>query len=276
MQYVSGGSIQDIMRYRFRQGLGKEAIATIISQVLSALKYLHQHKILHRDIRCGNILLDSDGTVYLTDFGLSRLFTGINPADFTPIEGTLCWMAPEVLRNKQWSVKSDIWALGITALEMARGSAPYSNLPEMKAIMLILENPSPTFDQSSEKEKFGRSLKDFVDLCLEKDASKRHASDFFTKHRLFKNHPAKKDLLVEEIIRSIPPLPQRARELRIPEKALSQQVYYGLSPRSSVFVDPSGPTLQDYYAHGMMSNSFESAVLRGLSDADEWDFGKSH
>eukprot|EP00002_Diphylleia_rotans_P005863 TRINITY_DN1506_c0_g1_i4.p1 TRINITY_DN1506_c0_g1~~TRINITY_DN1506_c0_g1_i4.p1 ORF type:complete len:390 (-),score=60.29 TRINITY_DN1506_c0_g1_i4:433-1602(-) len=272
MQYVGGGSCQDIIRYKFKTGIDRDCISTILFQVLHALSYLHQNKVLHRDIRSGNILIGYDGSVVLTDFGLSSIFTGRSTAEYAPVEGTLNWVSPEVLSGQPHTTKSDVWSLGITVLELARGSVPFANIPDMQVMMLILESASPTFDQPSDKALFSRSLKDLVDSCLQKDPSHRPSVDACLKHRFFKKYPPKKEYLASHLLSGVPSLPKRAAELRVPERAMSQQVYYGIStPASSS--GKSDLSIKKYYENGMMSESFRELEL-GKAEADDmWDFG---
>eukprot|EP00002_Diphylleia_rotans_P005864 TRINITY_DN1506_c0_g1_i6.p2 TRINITY_DN1506_c0_g1~~TRINITY_DN1506_c0_g1_i6.p2 ORF type:complete len:164 (-),score=31.90 TRINITY_DN1506_c0_g1_i6:433-924(-) len=142
----------------------------------------------------------------------------------------------------------------------------------MQVMMLILESASPTFDQPSDKALFSRSLKDLVDSCLQKDPSHRPSVDACLKHRFFKKYPPKKEYLASHLLSGVPSLPKRAAELRVPERAMSQQVYYGIStPASSS--GKSDLSIKKYYENGMMSESFRELEL-GKAEADDmWDFG---
>lgn len=145
--FVSGGSCLDVMRARFPNGLEEGIIAAILCQALSGLEYLHKSGHIHRDVKCGNLLVDkTDGSIKLADFGVSSslMEDGERKGVRKTFVGTPCWMAPEVsiivyLISCQviemaggYNTRADIWSFGITALELAYGSAPFSKYPPMK------------------------------------------------------------------------------------------------------------------------------------------------
>jgi serine/threonine kinase 4 len=86
---------------------------------------LHEHKKIHRDIKAANILLDHKGIAKLADFGVSAESMYTNAGHNTHI-GSPYWMSPEVMRYSEYNHKTDIWSLGITAIELAQGAVPYS------------------------------------------------------------------------------------------------------------------------------------------------------
>ncbi|KAL0322480.1 UNVERIFIED_CONTAM: Serine/threonine-protein kinase BLUS1 [Sesamum angustifolium] len=142
MPFMSGGSLQSIIASSFPDGLPEPCIATVLKEILSALSYLHGQGHLHRDIKAGNILVDSNGSVKLADFGVSasiyesNLTHGLGRSSsssslrLTDFTGTPYWMAPEVIHSHTgYGFKADIWSFGITALELAHGRPPLSDLP---------------------------------------------------------------------------------------------------------------------------------------------------
>lgn len=109
-----------------------------------------------------------EGNVFLSDFGVSaQLKKGQKRKTFV---GSPCWMAPEVMEQTGHDFAADIWSLGITAIEMGEGEAPYASLPAMKVLMNILKKDPPTLSNS---EKWDESFRQFVAACLQKDPSKR-------------------------------------------------------------------------------------------------------
>ncbi len=124
--------------------------------VLRALDYMHHHEGIHRDVKADNILLHGDGSVTLTDFGVSAasrhdpisvegaLRTGVMARTFV---GTPCWMAPEVMEQTAgYDSSADIWSFGITLVEMARGKPPLARMPPMQVLLKTLRDPAPTLD----------------------------------------------------------------------------------------------------------------------------------
>lgn len=131
---MAGGSVDKIVQNSFPNGLKDQAlIATILKETLEGLKYLHQNNQIHRDIKAANILIGSDGSVKIADFGVAaKLKEGKKRNTFI---GSPCWMAPEVFEQDKkggYDSKADLWSLGITALELANGRPPNYELTTMK------------------------------------------------------------------------------------------------------------------------------------------------
>jgi len=219
MPYVHGGSILNIMRFRFQDGLEEPAIATIMKEVLKALEYLHRNGIIHRDIKAGNILLDSDGHVMLADFGVAAALErggswGNRMISRNTFVGTPCWMAPEVMQQEfGYDSKADIWSFGITLLELAHGHAPFAKLPPMKVLIMTLQNPPPTLDQTESKKHFSKAMRDIVAKCLVKDPKQRPTAAQLLEHKFFKTaHDA--HYLQRHVLEGLPPVPVRVEMMR--------------------------------------------------------------
>jgi len=168
MEYCGAGSVSDIMRLR-KKTLTEEEIATVLSDTLKGLEYLHLRKKIHRDIKAGNILLNNEGHAKLADFGVAGQLTDTMAKRNTVI-GTPFWMAPEVIQEIGYDCVADIWSLGITALEMAEGKPPYGDIHPMRAIFMIPTKPPPTFRDS---DRWSPQFIDFVSRCLVKTPEKR-------------------------------------------------------------------------------------------------------
>lgn len=168
MEYCGGGSVSDVMRIRKRT-LQEDEIATILCDTLKGLEYLHQRRKIHRDIKAGNILLNSEGHAKLADFGVAGQLTDTMAKRNTVI-GTPFWMAPEVIQEIGYDCVADIWSLGITALEMAEGKPPYGDIHPMRAIFMIPTKPPPSF---RDPDKWSPEFIDFVSRCLVKNPEER-------------------------------------------------------------------------------------------------------
>ncbi|KAK8943744.1 CBL-interacting serine/threonine-protein kinase 21 [Platanthera guangdongensis] len=177
MPYMAGGSCLHIMKSAFPNGFEELIIATVLKEVLKGLEYLHHRGHIHRDVKAGNILVDSKGGVKLGDFGVSAcLFvSGDRQRSRNTFVGTPCWFIYETLDSLSaiifrvfilpyrirfflllgWHLRADIWSFGITALELAHGHAPFSKYPPMKVLLMTLQNAPPGLDYESDK-KFSR------------------------------------------------------------------------------------------------------------------------
>jgi len=179
MEYCGAGSICDLMAI-CEKTLLEDQIAIIMRMSLQGLQYLHSQKIIHRDIKSGNILLNHEGDCKLADFGVSAELTNTMNKRKTVI-GTPYWMAPEVLQSAEYDGKADIWSLGITAIELAVGEPPHSDIHPMRAIFLIPQSDPPTLPEPS---KWSAEFHDFLKVCLVKNPSERPSAEF-----LLSNHP---------------------------------------------------------------------------------------
>ncbi|XP_031742161.1 serine/threonine-protein kinase BLUS1 isoform X4 [Cucumis sativus] len=224
MPYMSGGSCLHIMKSAYSEGFDEPVIATLLREVLKALVYLHAHGHIHRDVKAGNILLDSNGTVKLADFGVSACMfdTGDRQRSRNTFVGTPCWMAPEVMQQLHgYDFKADIWSFGITALELAHGHAPFSKYPPMKVLLMTLQNAPPGLDYERDK-RFSKSFKEMVATCLVKDPKKRPSSEKLLKHPFFK-HARSVDYLTRTILDGLDPLGDRFKKLKAKEADLLGQ-----------------------------------------------------
>ncbi|TKY47944.1 Serine/threonine-protein kinase fray2 [Spatholobus suberectus] len=220
MPFMDEGSCLHLMKIAYTDGFEEDAIGSTLKETLKALHYLHQHGHIHRDVKAGNILLDSNGAVKLADFGVAAcLFdAGDRHRSRNTFVGTPCWMAPEVLQPEGgYNSKADIWSFGITALELAHGHAPFSKYPPMKVLLMTIQNAPPGLDYDRDK-KFSKSFKEMVAMCLVKDQTKRPSAEKLLKHSFFK-HAKPPELSVKKLFADLPPLWNRVKALQLKDAA---------------------------------------------------------
>ncbi|KDD76752.1 protein kinase, partial [Helicosporidium sp. ATCC 50920] len=219
MPYVSGGSVLNIMRFAYPDGLDEPVIATIMRDVLRGLEYLHRRGIIHRDVKAGNILLDAGGHVLLADFGVATTLErggswGNLVLARNTFVGTPCWMAPEVMEQTQgYDERADIWSFGITLLEMAHGHAPFARLPPMKVLLMTLQNPPPTLDSEPTKKPYSKAMRELVAKCLVKDPARRPSASSLLEHKFFKTaHDS--SYLQRHLLAGLPSVPERVQLMK--------------------------------------------------------------
>ncbi|RMZ54228.1 hypothetical protein APUTEX25_000579 [Auxenochlorella protothecoides] len=258
MPYVSGGSVQNIMRFAYSDGLEEGVIATIMRDVLRGLDYLHSHGIIHRDVKAGNILLTSSGQVLLADFGVAATLErggswGNRVVARSTFVGTPCWMAPEVMEQSHgYDARADVWSFGITLLECAHGHAPFARLPPMKVLLMTIQNPPPTLDSEPTKKTYTKAMRELVGKCLVKDPAKRPTAAALLEHKFFKSaHDA--DYLVRRLLAGLPSVPERVQLMR---------QGHGQKPDAQ---DREIQASQEEYRRGVSSWNFDVAALKAAA-----------
>ena len=193
MEYCAAGSLCDLMAITERT-LNEQQIAIVMQQSLRGLHYLHSAKKIHRDIKSGNILLNHDGDCKLADFGVSaELATTVSKRK--TVIGTPYWMAPEVLQSQEYNGKADIWSLAITAIELAVGEPPHSNVHPMRAIFMIPNSDPPTLP---EPERWSPDFHSFIEACCRKNPEKRPSAA-----ELLETHPFVRRAVDKRVIASL-------------------------------------------------------------------------
>ncbi|XP_077411254.1 TRAF2 and NCK interacting kinase b isoform X3 [Vanacampus margaritifer] len=197
MEFCGAGSITDLIKNTKGNSLKEEWIAYVCREILRGLTHLHQHKVIHRDIKGQNVLLTENAEVKLVDFGVSAQLDRTVGRRNTFI-GTPYWMAPEVIAcdenpDATYDFKSDLWSLGITAIEMAEGAPPLCDMHPMRALFLIPRNPAPRL----KSKKWSKKFQSFIESCLVKSHSQRPSTEQLLKHPFIRDLPNERQVRIQ-------------------------------------------------------------------------------
>ncbi|NXH94680.1 STK10 kinase, partial [Pachycephala philippinensis] len=182
IEFCPGGAV-DATMLELDRGLTEPQIQVICRQMLEALHYLHSKRIIHRDLKAGNVLLTQDGDIKLADFGVSaKNMKTLQKRD--SFIGTPYWMAPEVvmcetMKDTPYDYKADIWSLGITLIEMAQIEPPHHELNPMRVLLKIAKSDPPTLSCPS---KWSVEFRDFLKKALDKNPESRPSAAQLLEH----------------------------------------------------------------------------------------------
>uniref|UniRef100_A0A8C1M979 non-specific serine/threonine protein kinase n=1 Tax=Cyprinus carpio TaxID=7962 RepID=A0A8C1M979_CYPCA len=197
MEFCGAGSVTDLVKNTKGSSLKEDWIAYICREILRGLSHLHAHKVIHRDIKGQNVLLTENAEVKLVDFGVSAQLDRTVGRRNTFI-GTPYWMAPEVIAcdenpDSTYDYRSDIWSLGITAIEMAEGAPPLCDMHPMRALFLIPRNPPPKL----KSKKWSKKFIDFIEGCLVKSYPSRPSTEQLLKHSFIRDQPTERQVRIQ-------------------------------------------------------------------------------
>ncbi|SPC61733.1 probable MAPKK kinase Kpp4 [Ustilago sp. UG-2017b] len=191
LEYVPGGSIVALLR---NYGAFEEPLVrNFVRQILKGLSFLHNRGIMHRDIKGANILVDNKGGIKISDFGISKKVesdlvlatdkggaggAGAGGAAHRPsLQGSVFWMAPEVVKQTSYTIKADIWSLGCLVVEMISGTHPWADLNQMQALFQIGMGRKPSLP-----DEISNECRDFLEKTFELDYNNRPSADELLQH----------------------------------------------------------------------------------------------
>lgn len=268
MEYCGGGSVGDLLKYHYTSGLPEHKTRFITREILKGLSYLHSQRKIHRDIKAANILLTDEGKVKLSDFGVSgKLLSSFRRDTFV---GTPYWMAPEIVAHDSegYDERADIWSLGITVIEMLRGSPPLSKYDPMKVIANLPKRKPPKLHGD-----FSEDAKHFVALCLIKESAIRPtAADLlttrFTTNTRVENLKDDVDLIKHVKLKI-------NRHSKSPKFPLEVKIYeHGTDCASANYWDFDTSGLSVVPATTSVDNSFASNEASRIDETTEYHTGK--
>ena len=179
LEYCQYGSIRDIIKHARKKNIvmTENEISSVIYMVLLGIKFIHSKNLINRDIKGRNILITKEGEVKLCDFGICRTYHKNQMKEIRG--GSPYWMAPEILKKEEYSQNIDIWALGITCIELAEFEPPYSEYGSTEVIKQIIKNPPQGL---TKPKNWSKEFNDFIKQCLLLDKNKRPMADELLKH----------------------------------------------------------------------------------------------
>ena len=179
LEYCEYGNIREILKKgkKLNIKITEMEISAIIYMVLQGIKFIHEKNLINRDIKGRNILVGKNGNVKLCDFGICKRYIENGMKKYRG--GSPYWMAPEILKKEEYNQNIDIWALGITCIELAEYEPPYSKYSPEEVLKKIIKNPPKGLN---EPEKWSYEFNDFIKKCLEIDKNKRPFAGELLKH----------------------------------------------------------------------------------------------
>ncbi|XP_022344368.2 uncharacterized protein LOC111137270 isoform X2 [Crassostrea virginica] len=214
IEFCGGGAIDSIM-VDLERPLTENQIRYVCNKMCCGLEFLHNNKVIHRDLKAGNVLLTGEGDVKLADFGVSAKNTRTNQRRDSFI-GTPYWMAPEVimcetLKDSPYNFKADIWSLGITLIEFAQIEPPNHDMHPMRVLIKIQKSDPPSLAKPS---KWSKNFSQFISKCLVKNADMRPTAAELLEHPFIAGYDDKKDILnlimesKAEVVETVEDLPE--------------------------------------------------------------------
>ncbi|XP_051984076.1 TRAF2 and NCK-interacting protein kinase-like isoform X5 [Xyrauchen texanus] len=279
MEFCGAGSVTDLIKNTKGNSLREDWTAYISREILRGLTHLHDHKVIHRDIKGQNVLLTENAEVKLVDFGVSAQLDRTVSRRNTFI-GTPYWMAPEVIACDEnpeatYDYKSDLWSLGITAIEMAEGAPPLCDMHPMRALFLIPRNPAPRL----KSKKWSKKFQSFIESCLVKNHNQRPSTEQLLKHPFIRDLPNERQIRIQ-----LKDHIDRTKKKR-GEKDETEYEYSGseeeeeerdMGEPSSIINIPGESTLRRDFLRLQLANKERSEALRRQQLEQQQNEGHKH
>jgi len=182
LEYFNGGALTDLLDLFPHFSLSETHMALVCLCVLKALHYIHGLGRIHRDIKSDNVLLSTDGRITLADFGNAAQLTA-DRMHRDSVVGTPYWMAPELIQALPYNFKVDIWSLGILLRELAEAEPPFAEFPPLKTLFLLTTQDIPPLKNPN---KWSKEMLNFMEICLNRDVSKRPTATQLLTHPFLK------------------------------------------------------------------------------------------
>uniref|UniRef100_A0A8D0AR89 non-specific serine/threonine protein kinase n=1 Tax=Sander lucioperca TaxID=283035 RepID=A0A8D0AR89_SANLU len=270
IEFCPGGAV-DATMLELDRGLTEPQIKVVCRQMLEALSYLHSMKIIHRDLKAGNILLMLDGDIKLADFGVSAKNTKTLQRRDSFI-GTPYWMAPEVvmcetMKDAPYDYKADVWSLGITLIELAQIEPPHHELNPMRVLLKIAKSEPPTLEQP---HKWSQEFKDFLKKALDKNPETRPTVAQLTEHPFVRsvtsNRPLR-ELVAEakaEVMEEIEDNREEGEEDDVMELTVVPNLFFSFLFYPFFFFSPPSPTQPEVSEQPVTEKKSNVAANGGL------------
>lgn len=245
MEYCGAGSIQDLIKVT-GECMDERQCGVILRESLKGLHYLHSQKLIHRDVKAGNVLVNHKGQCKLADFGVSAQLKDTIDKRKTVI-GTPYWMAPEVFKDNKYDYKADVWSLGVTAIEMATGRPPHADVPPLRALFIIPKSDPPNLPTD---EDWSDGFRDFISQCCTKNPEDRPTAQQLLRHPWIKQAGSLR--VMQELVLKAQPLlddwRQKQRDQEMAER------------------EPQKPSVVDDLFDGDDQDDYGTMVFQGGDD----------
>ncbi|XP_065132408.1 TRAF2 and NCK interacting kinase a isoform X2 [Paramisgurnus dabryanus] len=279
MEFCGAGSVTDLIKNTKGNSLREDWTAYISREILRGLSHLHFNKVIHRDIKGQNVLLTENAEVKLVDFGVSAQLDRTVSRRNTFI-GTPYWMAPEVIACDEnpeatYDYKSDLWSLGITAIEMAEGAPPLCDMHPMRALFLIPRNPAPRL----KSKKWSKKFQSFIESCLVKNHNQRPNTDQMLKHPYIRDMTNERQIriqLKDHIDRTKKKRGERDETEYEYSGSEEEEEEHDMGEPSSIINIPGESTLRRDFLRLQVANKERSEALRRQQLEQQQNEGHKH